>query len=293
MQGRPSPAFGEARGPKSMENRLYLITFMALVGVLLALGVVTASSVVDVSVKVSTETGYVNWSDGLVAATGMAVAPTNIRTAAQGKLLARRGAIVDAQRQLVETLGSVRVDAETSLVNMMANDVVRTKISGLLHGSFVIPGSETWDGEIYAVEVGLNMRGLLPVVYEERKVKFRVSETTRFTEYTGLVIDARGLRFAPQIMIDIRDEDGRLIYGAAEAYYEPAVSKGLVSYCSALEIARNDPRVGTNPLVVRAERVSGRYQDSLVLSRSDSHRLLNLLSDTDVFADCRVIIVVD
>lgn len=273
-------------------NGHHTVGLVCLMMILLT-GLVGAETVIDVAVKVTTENGYINWTDGLIVATGMAVAPSNARTPAQGKLLARRGAIVDAQRQLMESLGSVKIDAETSLVNMMANDVVRTKVSGLLHGSFIIPDSESWDGEIYTIEVGLNMHGLLPIIYEERKSEFKVTATTRTTEYTGLVIDARGLRIVPQVFIDIRDEDGRLIYGAAQAYYEPAVSNGLVGYIASLEAARTDPRVGDNPLVIRARRARGRYKDSIIITREDARKLLDLLSDTDVFAQCRVIVVTD
>lgn len=248
---------------------------------------------IDIAVKITTETGYIDWTNGLLVATGMAVAPTNVASPAQGKLLARRGAIVDAQRQLLETLGNVRIDAETSMINMMANDVVRTKISGLLRGSFIIPDSELWDGEVYQISVGLNLHGLFPLVYESRETAFRQSPPSRYSEYTGLIIDATGLRLVPQVLFDIQDTNGRLIYGAAQAYYEPAVERGLAGYTASLDLARTDPRVGPNPLVIRAQRTGGRYNSTIVVSTADGRRILDLLADTDVFASCRVIVVTD
>src|SRR5690606_31720748 len=79
----------------------------------------------------------INWGEGEVKATGQAVPPTNATTQGQKQLLARRGAVLDAQRNLLETLSGVYVAADSTMVNFMASDVVRTQVQGVVQGAII------------------------------------------------------------------------------------------------------------------------------------------------------------
>lgn len=50
----------------------------------------------------------------------------------RGKLMARRAAIVDAQRNLLESIKGISVDSETTMENyIVTSDLVKTKINGV------------------------------------------------------------------------------------------------------------------------------------------------------------------
>jgi len=97
---------------------------------------------------VERETALVDWGQTYVEATGMAVAPNNTK-GAQARALARRGAIVDLQRNLLESIGGVHIDSRTTMNDFMAEDRVRSEVHGLIQGVQLLDGK--WDGEAYTV----------------------------------------------------------------------------------------------------------------------------------------------
>ena len=56
---------------------------------------------------------------------------------------------MDLQRNLLEFVKGVRVDAKTSMQDFMVNDYVSTQVQGTIKRVEVIDA--TWDGEIYSV----------------------------------------------------------------------------------------------------------------------------------------------
>jgi hypothetical protein len=94
------------------------------------------------------EYGLVDWGQNYLEATGMAVAPTG-KEGPQGKALARRGAIVDLQRNLLESIGGVQIDSRTTMNDFMAEDRVRSEVHGLIQRVELLDGA--WDGESYTV----------------------------------------------------------------------------------------------------------------------------------------------
>lgn len=99
--------------------------------------------------------GSVNWSKGIVTAKGSGVLSAGAANPAQARLLAERAAISDARRNLLETVGEVRVDAASSVTSLMVkNDAIKTRISGIVKGSVVIGKQYLEDG---SVEVTVEM----------------------------------------------------------------------------------------------------------------------------------------
>jgi len=94
------------------------------------------------------EMALVDWGQTYVEATGMGVAPNNTK-GAQARALARRGAIVDLQRNLLESIGGVQIDSRTTMNDFMAEDRVRSEVHGLIQGVELLDGK--WDGEAYTV----------------------------------------------------------------------------------------------------------------------------------------------
>src|SRR5690606_13531997 len=99
-----------------------------------------------------------DWGRGELVATGQAVPRTTATPPGQKQLLARRGAVLDAQRNLLEALEGVQVSSDSTMVNFMANDVVRTQVEGAVLAAVVT--SESWDptSEIYTVEMTIDRK---------------------------------------------------------------------------------------------------------------------------------------
>jgi hypothetical protein len=92
--------------------------------------------------------GAIEWGEqGLVSARGLGRAGPAVAESAQ-PVNARRAAIVDAQRRLLEIIEGVTLYGGVSTGDAMASsDVVRASVRGVLQGATVLRGSEAWDPE--------------------------------------------------------------------------------------------------------------------------------------------------
>ena len=88
----------------------------------------------------------VNWSAAQIEAEGAGIAPENAPPST-GRMMACRAAIVDAQRNLLESIEGVRVEGTTVVANMMVeSDVIKTSVSGVLRGARVVNREPQPDG---------------------------------------------------------------------------------------------------------------------------------------------------
>ena len=125
---------------------------------LAAMAAVTALSVVPaVFPAVMSAPCFTAYADGVVGqsemiqADGYGSMPAGM-PAGRAKLMARRAAIVDAQRNLVETIKGTAVDAETTMENyMVTSDLVKTKVNGIITGARVVSESFSPDGTYHVV----------------------------------------------------------------------------------------------------------------------------------------------
>jgi hypothetical protein len=135
---------------------LFTVTTVFLVVFLSGKSVEAASSP-----GVQKESALVDWGQNYSEATGMAVAPDGAK-GAQGKALARRGANVDLQRNLLESVGGVQIDSRTTMNDFMAEDRVRSEVHGLIRNVELLDGK--WDGESYTVTGRIRTTGLRVIV---------------------------------------------------------------------------------------------------------------------------------
>jgi uncharacterized protein involved in tellurium resistance len=102
----------------------------------------------------------IEWNAGFVEAEGYGVAPGNAMSIAQGKALAKRAAIVDAYRNLLEVVTGVHVDSETTVQNLMVtNDVVKTRVAGFVKGAVIKNEQQLYDGT-YRVTLRVPLYGV-------------------------------------------------------------------------------------------------------------------------------------
>jgi len=82
--------------------------------------------------------GFIDWSKGKVYAKGYGVANPNLPKAA-ALFGARRAALIDARRNLLEAIGGVRIDSETIILNKLTkSDKIRAVVSGVVKNSFPV-----------------------------------------------------------------------------------------------------------------------------------------------------------
>ncbi|MDR1978155.1 MAG: hypothetical protein LBQ42_05425 [Synergistaceae bacterium] len=142
---------------KALKMKRILVSFLALSCVLCGWGVLSG----EAADGVEKERGLVDWGQNYIESTGMAVAPTE-STGAQAKALARRGAIVDLQRNLLEAVGGVQIDSRTTVNDFMAEDRVRSEVHGIIQGVELLDGK--WDGESYTVTGRIRLAQLRVIV---------------------------------------------------------------------------------------------------------------------------------
>ncbi|PUU91462.1 hypothetical protein [Halanaerobium sp.] len=235
----------------------------------------------------------VKYFKGSVETVGMAVAPSNVANEAQGKVLARTGAIVDARAKMLEYIKGVNVSKNVTVVNAMANSKINQSVEGLVKGTYVVKGSEKWEDGIYSVTMRKDIDEFNRVFYEEQSSEFASEKATKKTDYTGLVIDARNTDLNPQVMFRVEAENGTVVYDNTKALFEPAVDKGLVGFAPSIEKASSLPRVGESPMVVEAIDVTGENGTVVVVSNEDAAAINSQLAQTKVFRQANVVAVID
>ena len=86
------------------------------------------------------QNGKVDWTNQYVEAKGQSILDTvRFKNKAQARAMAIRGAIVVAQRNLLEIVKGVNVMSETTVENMITtNDVINTKVEGVIKGAQMV-----------------------------------------------------------------------------------------------------------------------------------------------------------
>jgi hypothetical protein len=247
------------------------------------------------------QAGMIDWTTQAVKATGIGALNPKLPPSAQRKN-ALRAAQLDAMRNMVETLNGVTLTSETTVENaMMSSDIIKTKVEGIVKNfRFTSKPRYMSDG---SVEVDMEML-LYGKVGEVLYPQDMGGKTPSFASvpnppqepqaWTGLIIDATGVADAQPAMVpNILTESGEGIYGDDFVPRESAVKYGVAVYSSSMADARSRAdRVGSNPLVIRAIRASGLNKADLVVSDSDVETMATIADNTDVYENCKVIIVV-
>lgn len=229
-----------------------------------------------------------------ITADGYGVLPQN-RPFGQAKLMARRAAVVEAQRNLLETVKDVAIDSETNVeMSMTLNDTIHSEISGVIRGARVIDEEYIPEDGIYRVTMSVPMYGvgsLGQVVFDNvignnQKVSVPApspayNPSTQLNgNYTGLVIRARGAGLVRTFCPAIYDTSGRAIYGVYNVDKKYAIDYGVVGYAQGPQgwdkVRMGTSRAGSNPLVVDIIEVRQRVANKcdVVISVEDADRIL-------------------
>ena len=237
----------------------------------------------------------INWSKGDVTAIGVGYPPEEMGM--RGNSIARRAAMVDAQRNLLEITKGVQIDAETTVENLtVSSDVVNSKVQGLLKGARIFEEGNLDDGGYYvkmrialygstnslaSVAMAEYTKDILPQEFaevEDTELSKKEVKQVKKAGYTGVIVDASGLGLEATFSPAILDTNGRVVYGIANVDKDVVISKGMVDYATAVEDATVGSRAGDNPLVIKAVEVKGGKNSvnkvNVVVSVEDADRIL-------------------
>ena len=115
----------------------------------------SASFADDVVEKASS--GEINWTQGIIYAKGYGTAKEGL-SAPQKRLLSRRAAVVDGQRNLLELTKGVRLTSMTKVVDQIVEgSTTASRIQGVIKGA--VPVEEHYQNDIYTVTLAMPIGG--------------------------------------------------------------------------------------------------------------------------------------
>ncbi|MBF0257712.1 MAG: hypothetical protein HQK62_02555 [Desulfamplus sp.] len=110
--------------------------------------------------------------------------------------------------------------------------------------------------------------------------------------YTGIIIDARGIKFKPVICPIVVNEQGEEIYSPTFISRKYAVERGVCSYICSLEPEATSRKIGNNPIMIKGLRRDGDKNNTIVVSMSDADKLQRMPERHLLMKGCRVVIVI-
>ncbi len=253
-----------------------------------------------------------------IEADGFGLPPDSVVSEAQARLMARRAAISDAQRNLAEQIAGVQVDSETTVQNLqISSDVIRTHVSALLKGAKVI--SESYEDGACHVVMALPLYGVnnslasavlprttrresfpatilpapdKPLYTPTEPEPTTIPTTSTITNrqsgtYTGVIVDCTGLGLRTAMSPVIKTTAGEPIYGYKNLDSKKVIKNGMAGYASSY--SGNVSRAGSNPLIVKAVGVDHYFNP--VVNVADAKIILEENGYTHFLDNCAVVFI--
>lgn len=252
------------------------------------------------------ENGDIDWVGGYVSAIG------NGAYAAQGNMararpMAKRAAVADAYRNLLETIKGVKIDSTTTVENFsVTQDLIKTQIEGVVKGARIF--KETYepqpDGSVLSI---VEMRVCISSCTESTSIMQALNiEQSKEPPYipqkklqdieavnippapktakilydsskpvSGIIINLEGLMFErvllPVVVAEGLGDTPVTVYSAK--CVNPAIvrTQGIVRYADTTDQARTNPRLGNNIMVIPASKIT---KENMIVVKGEAARLI-------------------
>ena len=247
-----------------------------------------------------TQDGMVDWTTGVVTATGIGFPPKESASALHAEKMAKRAALGVAQRNLLEAMKAVRVDSTTLVKNYtVASDEIRVSVEGYVENAKVVKEREVEKGA-WEITLEMKLTGKTSALFlptdapkPTRLSPMPPTKDTGARSYTGLVVDARGIGVVPAMAPRIVTEDGAEAYSQTYVQAGMVDDQGIVAYVADVQSAKTNPRVTNYPLVVKALKVAKSGRSDLVISNADAQTIHGVPEHFKFLEKAQVIIIVD
>jgi hypothetical protein len=214
----------------------------------------------------------------------------------------QNSAAIAAKRLVFESffasLGALRVDAYRSAKDIMMDDPATNRAVHRYVDTFtqyqVIYGTDS-----VAVEKRVPLYGkggLAPLLIEAGTDPGHFPSYNRLvfsTEFTGLVIDGRGLGRIPAVNPRIFDEDHNLVYSADLMRKDAFDRWGALHYTDDPFLRGYETRIGANPLRLMAIENPKLIETDLCISKEDAMILLQEEATRNRLEEGMVVIILD
>ena len=258
------------------------------------------------------ENGAIDWTAGIVEAKGTGVPATYTYygkpQAHQQKTIAE--AISKAQHNLLETIVGLRINSESRVIDIVETyPSMMTQLRVMVHKAPEIEKLRQYqyDGtvEVWSqmkLTGGFSQLILPPEIRHIEPIKQVLTgknstmQQTRLRSsniFTGMVVDARGMRAVPVLAPKILDENLEEVFGPAYVSREFAVQHGVARYTTDIWKAKFNPRVSDNPLIVKALKTLWPGRCDFIISNADAAKLKSASEHLKFLKECKVIIVLD
>ncbi len=210
----------------------------------------------------------------------------------RGRMIACDRAREDAARRIIDSLKGIRVDSDKTMEDFIRdNPVTMERLPHIIESRTKF--METPSGHFAtACRARLYIRELIAAVpyrYPMHDFPERTDNPIS-TDYTGLIIDTRGLDVEPMMFPVIYNRNGLEIYGKNFVDIRYATRTGIVSYVHTDEEARNKQGIGDSPLYTVALKSLNRCP---VMADADIRKLFSSRETLDRLRKCRVIFIID
>lgn len=227
---------------------------------------------------------------------GEGLAGSNHKHPSQREMMAKRAAVVMAQRALAEYLQGFAIVGDTLVKDGMAQyDIVRSSVAGFVKGAQVVVQeySKDKDMAVAIIKLGLHgPKGFASTMYEKMLAKPDIKKT--FTEldgkptkpykhapeqlsekYDGLIIDATAVTFRPALINRIFTPKNELLYDPSKISQKVLVEQGCGEYTNTVDKAKAalEKRGVTNPIIVTAASAVG--SSDLQVSEDDAVKIFS------------------
>lgn len=258
-------------------------------------------------------TGSINWTRGVVTATGYSSFQDIHRPAGQSEK--NDGAYQQAVQNLRHTLARLRMNQNNRIVDLFTvQGRIQGKIEEMTSAAKIVKTTLTPDGG-KEVTLEMNFYGgfaqlmLPPDIRQVESIKplngsgaanYNSNQKAKMPDrgseqdaYSGLMVDARGIGASPSMVPVLVDENDQEVYGPNYVSREFAVQHGMCQYIRG-PVGSNDlPRVAPNPLRVKGLRPVSTGSCDIVISNSDASKLRSVSSHLEFLKQCRVVILID
>ena len=258
------------------------------------------------------EKGAIDWTSGVVEARGAGEPETyTYYSKPQDQ---QQEIIVNATRKarhnLLETIVSLRINSESRVIDIVeAYPSVMIQLRGMVNqapevenqrqylydGTVVVWSTMKLNGGFLQLILPPDIRHIEPIkqVLTPQNPTKRLRSSRIEEPFTGMIVDARGMRAVPVMAPRILDENLEEVYGPAYVSREFAVQHGVARYITDIWQAKFNQRVLDRPLIVKALKVVWPGRCDFIISNADADKLKSASEHLKFLKECRVIIVLD
>lgn len=193
------------------------------------------------------------WEEGLLRTTAAGAPDLKSANPAQARLGAERASQADAVRRLERLLKTVPIRPGTTVGEALAADATAAAKAEAELKNFRVTDKRYYSDGGQEMDLDWTLAPAVAALLRESAGTVPKAESN----YTGLVVDARGLKVKPMLAPRLVDASGAVLYDATMVGEGSLETSGVAVYASSVDEGRASSRTGQRPWVVKATKVKG------------------------------------